>query len=156
MKYIFFDVDTNGVLSNDGVPRPYLDIILRYCQFSKIRVFLSGTTENVQRFYDAVPDSPDYIIDSFTKDGEIPHYPNLVISCDNDYLQKWPGLLLPSYDPARSNEFADISLAGRLLDTIRDRVVLNKDAPEKQPVKRTETTPTPTKHQDPSSWGFNF
>ena len=156
MKYVFFDIDTPVLSSKDGTARPFMDIVLRYCQFSKIRAYLSGTTENVQRIHDLFPDACDYIIDSFSKEGEIPHFPDLVISCDSDYLKKWPGLLLPPYDPQRSNEFADVSLAGRLLDAIKDRVVLNKNAPEKKPDKHKTTPQTPTRHEDPSSWGFNF
>ena len=155
MKYIFFDVDSNGLLSEDGSPRPYMEVVLEYCRYSKIRVFLATSSqERVAQFKVAFPDAWGYqVMGEFTKGGTIPHAPDLVISDDAEYLRKWPGLQIPSYNPDTSIQFAELSLAGRVLDTIRDTVVLNKQAPEKKPDK--PATPPPQEPEDPSQYGFS-
>lgn len=155
MKYIFFDIDSNGLLSQDGRPRPYMEVVLAYCHYSKIKVYLATSTpERVSQFQAAYPDAWGLqVMGEFTKGGEIPHQPDLVISADAEYLRKWPGLQIPPYNPDSSIQFAELSLAGRMLDTIRDRVVLNKDAPEKKPVRPAE--PERTEPEDPSQYGFS-
>ena len=152
MKFIFFDVDTDVILSQGGRVRPFMTDVLEYCYESKIRVYLSGSPERVEATMQAIPESDKLVIGSFTKNSEMPHYPNLVISCNNDYLNKFPGLLIPPYDPDRSNKFAEIALAGRLLDQIKDRVVLNRYAPEKKVIQKEEPKKEPP--EDPSNWSF--
>ena len=155
MKYIFFDIDSNGLLSEDGSPRPFMDVVLRYCHYSKIRVYLATSNqERVHQFQAAFPGAWGVqVMGEFTKGGTIPHHPDLVISADGEYLRKWPGLQIPAYNPDSSIEFAELSLAGRMLDTIRDRVVLNKQAPEKKSVRPAD--PAPTEPVDPSEFGFS-
>ena len=157
MKFIFFDIDSETLLSKDGRVRPFMDLVLEYCHFSKIRVYLAVSPDNtewVEHFY-KVYDADNNAWAAcpvFTKGGAIPDYPDLVISCNNDYLKKWPGLLIPPYDPDRSNKFADVALAGRLLDVIKNKVVLRREAPEKKPVEKEP--PKNTSTEDFSSWAF--
>lgn len=155
MKFVFFDIDTETLLSRDSRVRPFMVEVLEYCYVSKIRVFVSGSPERVEALMSAIPEANRLIMGSFSKDGELPHYPDLVISCNNDYLQKFPGLLIPPYDPERSNKFAEISLAGRLLDTIKDRVVMNRYAPEKVPEPKEEPKQEDNP-EDPSNWAFEL
>ncbi len=156
MKFIFFDVDEPTLLSKDGRVRPFMMEVLEYCYVSKIRVFLSGSLERILMIEDKLLEAEcaHFIVGSFSKNSEIPHYPDLVISCNNDYLKKFPGLLIPPYDPNQSNKFAEISLAGRLLDQIKDRVVLNKLAPEKIPEPKEEPKDKPD--EDISCWAFEL
>jgi hypothetical protein len=156
MKFVFFDVDSETLLSRDGRVRPFMLDVLAYCYVSKIRVFLSGSPENVQSVMYWLQEKEHckhYVMGSFSKDGEIPHYPNLVISCNNEWLSKFPGLLIPPYDPDRTNKFIEISFAGRLLDAIKDRVVLDKQAPEKKPQSKPKEPEEETR-EDSSNWGF--
>jgi len=155
MKFVFFDIDTETLLSRDGRVRPFMAEVLEYCYVSKIRVYLSGSPERVEVLMSTIHEADKFIIGSFHKNGELPHYPDLVISCNNDYLKKFPGLLIPPYDPNHSNKFAEISLAGRLLDTIKDRVVMNKYAPEKVPEHKEEPKQN-DEPEDPSTWAFQL
>lgn len=154
MKFVFFDVDSETLLSRDGRVRPFIVDVLEYCYQSKIRVYLSGSPARVKALMEQIEDAGRFVVGSFSKDGEIPHFPDLVISCNNDWLKKFPGLLIPPYDPDRTNRWVEISFAGRLLDAIKDRVVLNKQAPEKKPEPVEEPEDKP--RDDPSSWAFEL
>ena len=159
MKHIFFDLDSNALLSSDGRARPFMDIILDYCFFSGISVSMMispGLTERMQQFYEVYDaDNNEHIAacGMVSKGGGIPAYPDLVISCDSDYLKKYPGLLVPQYDPDRSNRFAELAFAGTLIEAIKDKVVLNRHAPEKQVAP--EPKPETDNGEDFSNWAYN-
>lgn len=159
MKNIFFDLDSTALLSLDGRARPFMDIILEYCAFSGINVSCMVSPKHGKRmsmFYEAYDaDNNEYIsvCKMVSKGGGIPAYPDLVISCDAEYLQKYPGLLVPPYDPDRSNRFAELAFAGELIKTIKDKVVLNRHALEKQ----VAPEPEPEKKDDGedfSNWAY--
>lgn len=159
MKNIFFDLDTTALLSKDGGARPFLDIILEYCYCNKIAISLMvspNKMERAQQFFDAYKSEDNPYVDAcviLNKGGGIPTYPDLVISCDGEYLNKYPGLLVPPYDPDRSNRFAELAFAGTLIESIKNRVVLNRHAPEKHVAPEPET-PKDNSGDDFSSWAY--
>jgi len=159
MKFVFFDVDSETLLSKDGRVRPFMIDVLGYCYVSKVRVYLSGSTENVKKVIDWLQEQEggkdQYIMGSFPKNGEIPHFPNLVISCNNEWLKKYPGLLVPPYDPDRSNRWADIAFAGRLLDIVKDKVVLGRFKHDEM-TKPKKETPKDNGPEDPSNWAYTI
>ena len=157
MKFVFFDLHNGALLSEDGRVRPFTEDILEYCYESKIRVFTVGTPEEAHRFSETLKHyARKYIMGSFSKDDELPHFPDLVISTDSSYLNKFPGLLIPPYNPDYSNRWAEISLAGRLLDAIKDRVVLNRYAPDKTPERQRPEEDDEKPKDDPTSWAFEL
>lgn len=157
MKSIFFDLDTDALLSKDGRARPFMDIILRYCAYSKIECYIMVSAEKAERsakFYEAYnADNNKYAaLMCFTRGKVIPCQPNLVISCDGEYLRKWPGLLVQPYVPERSNEFMELAFAGSLLEMIKNRVVLSRGV---EPVKVEKSPETSSKNkEDFSNWAF--
>jgi len=160
MKHVFFDFDTATLLSKDGRVRPFTATILEYCYTSKIRVFLAVSPSNehlVEKFFFSMDvDNNPYIkaCAVYVKGTQMPAMPDLVVSCDGEYLRKFPGLLIPNYNPDASNKFADLSLAGRILDQIKDRVVLNRFAPE--PQKKYEEPKKEEKPEDPTNFAFEL
>lgn len=139
--------------------RPFMDIILEYCYTSKVVVSLMVSISNGERgtrFFEAYEsDSRPHIANCsvVNKGGGIPAYPDLVISCDDDYLKKYPGLLVPPFDPDRSNQFAELAFAGTLIETIKNKVILNRHAPEKQAAP--ESTPRQEDNgEDFSNWAY--
>ncbi len=161
MKNIFFDLDTNVLLSKDGRTRPFMDIILAYCEFSKIQVSLMISPGDVKKrapqFYEGYVANDNSYIAACTlwaKGGAIPSYPDLVISCDGDYLKKYPGLVVPPYNPDKSNKFADLAFAGTLIESIKNKVVLNRHAPEKQVAP--EKQPDMNDGEDFSNWAVSI
>lgn len=151
MKHVVFDLDSNALLSKDGGARPFMDIVLRYCVYSNVSVILlSNNPERHKAFIEAYGDFEGVGI--FRKDDPMPYKPDLVIACDNE-LKIGNILVVPQYDSERTNEFAELAFAGSLLDHIKNKVVLRREAPEKQ--VRPERPPEPKKNdEDPSNWAY--
>lgn len=152
MKSIFFDLDTDALLSKDGRARPFMDIILKYCASNKVDVYLAVSANGLDRADIACKLFTSPLL-TFRKGGPIPVQPNLVISSDSDYLKKWPGLLVPPYVPERSNEFMELAFAGTLLETIKNRVVLER-APAVQSTDSKPQPPPEKTKEDFSNWAF--
>ena len=156
MKFIFFDLENGSLLSKDGGLRPFMVDVLEYCYESKIRVYLIGSKEEANRTLEALKYASKFVVGSFEKSGELPHFPDLVVGTVGDYLQKFPGLLIPPYSEQRTTKYGEISLAGRLLDAIKDRVVLNRYAPEKVTERKEVTEEDDKPKEDPTSWAFEL
>jgi hypothetical protein len=134
-----------------------MDIIIEYCVQSKVDVYLlvssSASEEKYSRFMGVYERLSARDCHLHIKGNPLPVKPNLVIGCDSDYLKKFVGLLIPPYVPERSNEFMELAFAGSLLETIKNRVVLER-APAVQPVE-SKPQPKPTDNkEDFSNWAF--
>ena len=157
MKFIFFDLQNGTLLSEDGRVRPFIEDIFEYCYESKIRIFLIGTPEEAHHFKKEIKHyAQRFIMGSFSLKEDMPHFPDLVISADSSLLKKFPGLLIPHYHSEHSNRWAEISLAGRLLDAIKDRVVLNRYAPDKTPARQEPKEDDEKPKDDPTCWAFEL
>ena len=153
MKHIVFDLDANALLSKDGRARPFMNIVLRYCVYSNVSVILLTENPNVRwkQYVEAFGDWEG--VGVFLKSDPMPYKPDLVVACDNS-LMIGNLLVVPQYDEERTNEFAELAFAGSLLDHIKNKVVLRREAPEKM-VNPDPTPPPPKKSDDdPSSWAY--
>lgn len=79
------------------------------------------------------------------------HY-DFVITTDESVLKKWRGIFVPPYDKEKTNKFADLAFAGRLLETIKERVVRNKSQDTTRPNIRRDND----KPDDPHKYAFNI
>ena len=154
MKNVYIDLDTPTLLSKDGLARPYMDIVLEYCYKNKVTVVLmvNGSNSDAYGTFSNRFDRASAVACRIHVKGTVlPSVPDLVISCDAEYLRKWPGLLIPQYDPSNGNEFIDLAFAGSLLETIKNKIVLNRNAPEKQ-IQPTKESPPTDSGEDFSNW----
>jgi len=153
MKCILFDVDTDALLSKDNSARPFMDIILRFCGYNKVTVVFIGNNNRCGYIRDQYNSSWYQNLFLLHKKGDVVPIPTLAFSCDADYLKKWPAsILIPPYVPERSNEFMELAFAGHLLDTIKNRVVLGRQAV----VEKVEQPRPPelSNKEDFSNWAF--
>jgi len=162
MKIIYFDVD--GVfLSKDGQLRPYMDVVLEFCIQSSIRIFI-GAPEGPEYahkiFATNYPELVDKMSGFFRSNTELDRTPSLYISCNSETLKTSPGIIVPFFRPNVHNKFACLALAGRLLESIRDKIVTNKEnkgTPKQQKKKQSNVRPEPPEHPyDTSQWGVSI
>jgi hypothetical protein len=149
MKSILIDLDGGlGYWGEAGAfhQRQFFDIIIKYCLKEKVRVYVcSKDKHDFERVWCA---------GFITKDEQLPAAPDLVLTSDPQYAKRWNGAVVIPAETPHFNEFAALSLAGKILDVIKDRIVLSKPAKEvvKEPPKQEEKKPK----EDPANWGFSL
>jgi hypothetical protein len=158
MKTIWLDID--GVLVDNGTfgqetARPYIEIVIEYCCETKVRLYLTSSTRPVDDVRNIMEHLfPDHSVAGYFHIDTLPTtFPELVISCNGDLLKKYPGIMVPFYNPNIHNKFANIALVGKLLESIKNRVVLDKTKTELPKIKSKEENVKP---EDTSQYGFTI
>ncbi len=147
MKTVIFDIDAIGRKDTDGVlwTRPHFDLLINYLAINKVHVYLAGILE-----HDIPSGIAAYITGVFRKEEAPPRQPDLVITVDESLAKRFSSIVIPPYTE-QFNEFASLSLAGNLLDTLKDRIVLGKQAEEIEKVE-----PESKKDDDEDVTNFSF
>lgn len=158
MKTIWLDID--GILVDSGgfgqeTIRPYIEIIIDYCCDTKVRLYLTSSTRPVDDVRNIMEHlfMEQSVAGYFHIDTPPTDFPDLVISCNGEWLKKYPGIMVPFYNPDIHNKYANVALVGSLLESIKDRVVLNKtktDPPKIKPIEKN------AKPEDTSQYGFSI
>ena len=149
-KCVIFDSEDciGNWLEDEFCVRPHFEVILEYCFISKIRVYIYHKNRDLSLFPDNLK---HFVVDFFCEQDAPPQYPDLLITSDEDFGKKFSSFLLPKYDVGW-NKFASLSLAGKTLDSIKDKIVLSKiiDKQVKAPQEK------PEKQEDVTNFGFSL
>jgi len=148
MKKILIDL-FGVLLSKDGAPRPFIEYLLQYCIKNKIYIIIYSK-ENCKNLF--ISTFPNILVDFSSGDLPKDTHIQLFLSTNNEHNKIYHTILTPYYTPNKHNDFANISLVGKLLDIIKDRVVLNRYAPEKKTEDKDKPKEKPP--EDMSNWSF--
>lgn len=139
MKYVA--IDANGVIfSKNNAIRPFFVYVLRYCIENKIRLIILPNGKDVERLLDKYyPDLHGKFF-GYEIPGDV--YPNLLITTDST-IKAHPTLIVPFYDETIHNDYSELVMAGKVLEALRNRVILNKNEVKIEPKKEDKPNPPP-------------
>jgi len=149
MKFVAFELE--GVLFSDkGEERPYFRVVLDYCFENAIRlIFVSKHGAEICKSRIEIS-LPAYISRTYGYSITDDAFPNLYITTDGT-IKKYPTLIVPYYNTAVHNKYSELVLAGKVLEALRNRVVLNKTDIKIEP--KAEQKPP---ENDVTKYGFSI
>lgn len=152
-KKIIFDSEGGiGYWEDDKFfPHPFIDTVIRYCYINKIVVYVYHT-KYLTDYFDSLGNN---IYDYFIDKSNVPTNPDLVVTSDEEFGKKYSSIIVPEYNNF-FNEFASLSLCAKLLDQIKDRLVLNKLNITEKIKKENKPNKIDNSDEDVSKFGFSI
>lgn len=157
MKNVVFDLDgalgyhfsADPFTGRHFVSRRFFNVLVEYCVKNRVRVYTCSSVMDAG-WKEQWSGHEEHFSGHFKKSEAPPEQPDLVITSDGEFAKKFPSIMIPP-DSDKSNKFIDLSVAGKLIELIKDRVVLNRQTTiEKVPSKEEQNKPP----EDISRYGF--
>lgn len=149
MKTVIFDMNGLGIQGADQfIVRPFFATLIEYLAINKVHVYIAMPRPQ------AIPhELRGFVSGSYPKSSPPPRQPNLVVTADEKYGSDLSCLVIPPYTDG-FNKFASLSLAGMLLDKLRDRVVLGKQAAEIEKIEKPKKEDDDKPDEDVTNYSF--